>query len=155
MLALMLCVAAPMWTGGCDNWPIQEDAGRGGGSFAPNRRALSTTCWSYTPITPSPSAQVNGALCFGIALRSTTGLQCLPVAEGVVRCQDIWEEPFEARWSGGLGVVKDSWGKRERGTVQQIQDGVFEVMAGDDDDSEGLCTITTSPSLTAKYCLYE
>jgi hypothetical protein len=139
---------------GCDNWPIQKDAGVGGGEVPPVRDAA-LACTTLAPVRPSASPQVNAALCFGIAIGSSDTLECAPSATaGVIQCVDgLLGDAYVVRWSGNDARVLAGFDGRDLGSVRVLGSATFAVTTAG--ELEGTCSFSSGPPARVELCLQE
>jgi hypothetical protein len=132
---------------------VQQDAGSGA-ALPPAERPVSDDCVLFAPIVVSPSAEVNGALCYGLAIGSSTALQCATSAStGLVECVDaLIGARYFVRWSGRGATVQTGFAGEAIGTLSLLGGDRFEVTAKV--GLEGICRLTANPA-SAQFCLYE
>ena len=140
---------AALGIGGCGDWPVQMDSPNGGGTSTPSG---GQQCVTLPGVGPSNSGQVNGGLCFGIAIDSSAALQCAPSATAnLTQCVDtLTGVRYVVRWTGGSGTVHDPVRGDEIGTVRAVGAGTFQVTTTLVD---GVCTISAGPPAQATWCV--
>jgi len=151
----IVCLSLAGWLGACDKWPVQRDAGGPEGTPAPSSRDASSECVTVSPVAPSPSPQVNGALCFGIAHGSSQALQCAQgAASNLVDCVDgLLGDAFVVRWTGDRASVHAGLASVQIGSIAQVRPDSFDVATST--EVEGLCTLRAGPPPSVEFCLFE
>lgn len=137
---------------GCDGWPNPDD-GQGGEPPPPQEPPdAGSRCVTLGPIDASDSPEVNGALCYGIALNSSSALRCAAASPEIIECVDVLLGlAYVMQWTGATGIVRDELGQA-LGSVQRVEPARFEVSIGGG-LVEGVCTIESGPPAQALFCL--
>lgn len=150
---------APLVLMACNDLTVGPGVdGSGGGSIAtptdPGQDA-GASCLQLVPIQPSASPQVNGALCFGIALSASQALACTTSSvANLTECVDeLLGLAYVVRWAGSSATVYEVSDGAQIGTLRQLAASSFDLTT-----LEGVaatCSFEAGPPVHARFCLRE
>lgn len=120
----------------------------------PIPRDAGSDCLSVSPVEPSTSTQVNGALCFGIAHGNSQALQCaVRAGPNEVACVDgLLGDAFVVRWTGDRASVFVGLANTQIGSIALVAPNTFQVATST--QVEGQCTMQPGPPPRADFCRF-